>query len=48
MSKSVVGLINNRKNKLNNEIILIFNLNPKHTFTFYDISSWQAKIVKII
>ena len=28
MSKSVEKLKNNNKNKLNNEIILIFNLNP--------------------
>ena len=28
MSKSVVELKNNNKNKLNSEIILIFNLNP--------------------
>ena len=28
MSKSAVGLMNSRKNKLNSEIILIFNLYP--------------------
>ena len=28
MSKSVVKFKNNNKNKLNSEIILIFNLNP--------------------
>ena len=28
MLKSVMGSMNNRKNKLNSEIILIFNPNP--------------------
>ena len=35
MSKSVVGSINSSKNKLNNEIILIFNPNPNTLFFFF-------------
>lgn len=31
MPKKVVGFMNSCKNKLNSEIILIFNLNPKRT-----------------
>ena len=31
MPKSVVGLINSNKNKLNSKIIFIFHLNPNAT-----------------
>ena len=36
MSKSVVELMNNSKNKLNSEIILIFNPNPNAHLTLIE------------
>ena len=47
MPKSVVGPINNSKNKLNNEIILIFNPNPNTLFFFFFLKIDRSILKKL-